>query len=169
MWGTRLRIADALTALRYVCTPLVMWLIFSDNMPAAVSVYALALVTDILDGYVARRSGALSSYGATFDGLADIFLVYGTIIALAIKGDGFWLMVGGIVGIAYLLPVLSLIRSRRKGPTIPHLDTGLLAVVVHATLLAHIVGWVHAELLLPFLALVLLYYARKYVDYARTA
>jgi len=169
MSGTRVRLADALTAVRYICTPLVIWLIFLENMPAAVSVYALALVTDILDGYFARRSAALSSYGATFDGLADIFLVYGTIVALAIKGDGFWLMVGGIAGIAYLLPVLSIIRSKRKGPTIPHLDTGLLAVAVHATLLAHLVGWVHAELLLPFLALVLLYYARKYVAYARTA
>ncbi len=77
-----MRIADALTVVRYVCTPIVMWLIFSSNVALALCVYALALATDILDGYFARRSGVIPSYGATFDGLADIFLVYGTVIAL---------------------------------------------------------------------------------------
>ena len=163
-----MRIADVLTTVRYVCTPIVVWLILSDETAAALCVYALALVTDIFDGYFARRSGVLSSYGATFDGIADILLVYGTISALVVRGGAFWLLVGAIVGAAYLVPVFGLIAFKRKGPTVPHLKTSLLAVAVHTTIIAHIVGWPHAEILLPFLLVVLLYYAHKYVAYARS-
>jgi phosphatidylglycerophosphate synthase len=162
------RTADALTAVRYICTPIVMWLIFSGHVAAALCVYALALVTDVLDGHFARRSGVISWYGATFDGLADILLVYGTIVALVVTGGAFWLLVGAIAGVAYLVPVLGLICSKKRGPSIPHLDTSLLAVSVHATIMAHVVGWPHAEFLLPFLMLVLVYYAHKYLAYARS-
>ena len=131
-----MRLADLLTAVRYICTPIVVWLILSDETSAALCVYALALITDIFDGYFARRSGVLSSYGATFDGMADILLVYGTISALVLRGGAFWLLVGGIAGVAFLVPVLALISSKKKGPTIPHLKTSLLAVAVHTTIIA---------------------------------
>jgi len=162
------RIADALTSLRYICVPVIMYLIFSGQSFVALCVYGFALVTDILDGYFARRSASMSSYGATFDGLADILLVYGTVIALVVRGEAFWLLVGAIVAVAYLVPVLSLIASKKRGPIIPHLDTSLLAVSVHVTIMTYIVGWPHAELLLPFLLVVLLRYAHKYIVYARS-
>ena len=125
--------ANILTTLRFILAPIVMWLILADKTVAALSVYAVAIVTDILDGYLARSSKIIPSYGPTFDALADCSLFYLPIIALAIAGRGFWLLVGATVSVAYLVPVLGIIRKNKGGLAIPRLDTGLLAASVHVT------------------------------------
>ena len=70
-----MRIADVLTASRVIAAPIVIWLIFANETLAAFYLFAAAAITDLLDGYFARRSKKTASYGATFDGLADIFLL----------------------------------------------------------------------------------------------
>ena len=164
----RVRTADSLTALRLVTVPIVMWLILSDKVVAALCIYAVALATDILDGYFARRSKVIVSYGPTFDALADLSLFYGTILALAIRGEAFWLLVGGLVSIAGLVPILGLISKKKGGLIIPRLDTSLLAFSVHTTIVAHIIRWRYAEMLLPLLLIVGLYYGYKYFAFARS-
>jgi len=41
--------ADTLTTLRFVLSPIVMWLILADEKTAALTFYGAAIVTDILD------------------------------------------------------------------------------------------------------------------------
>ena len=50
---------------------------FSDPSSGAtlVSLAAIALLLDAVDGWVARRSGTCSAFGARFDGEADAFLI----------------------------------------------------------------------------------------------
>ena len=65
--------ANALTICRIVlCAALLMTKAFS---PAFFSVYALAGLTDMLDGYVARRTNSESELGARLDSVADLVLV----------------------------------------------------------------------------------------------
>ncbi len=161
--------ANILTSLRFILAPIVMWLVLADERAAASSVYAVAVVTDILDGYLARRSKILPSYGPTFDAFADFSLFYLTTIALAITGQGFWLLVGATVSVVYLVPVLGTIRKNKGGLTVPHLDTGLLAASVHVTVITHIVGWHYAQFLVLPLFLVALMYGRRYLTFARKA
>ena len=49
-------------------------------------------ITDLLDGWLARRDGTTRS-GEFLDPLADKFLVMGGLIALAVRGDFAWLPV----------------------------------------------------------------------------
>ena len=92
-----MRLADVLTASRIVATPIVIWLIVSDEALAAYYLFAAAAITDHLDGYFARRSRKTTSYGDVFDGLADFLLILGTLITLFIQGNlGFW--VGAVIG-----------------------------------------------------------------------
>ena len=163
------RTADTLTTLRFVLAPIVMWLILADERAAALSFYGAAIVTDILDGYLARKSKVIPSYGPTFDVLADMSLFYLPITALAIAGRGFWLLVGATISVAYLVPVLAIIRKKKGGLTIPRLDTALLATSVHTTVIAHIVGWEYAQFLVLPLFLVALMYGYRYVMFARNA
>ena len=65
--------ANALTICRIVlCVALLTTEAFS---PAFFLVYALAGLTDMLDGYVARRTNSESALGARLDSIADLFLV----------------------------------------------------------------------------------------------
>ena len=75
-----MRTADALTASRIIAAPIISWLIFSNEPFAAYYLFAAAAMTDFLDGYFARMSKKTVTYGATFDALADLSLVYTTIV-----------------------------------------------------------------------------------------
>ena len=164
-----MRIADILTASRIVASPIIIWLIYADERAAAYYLFAAAAITDLLDGYFARRSKKLTSYGATFDGLADFLLIFPVMFALGIKGEAMWLFAASLVTVVYLIVVLGLISKKKGGLTIPHLNTNLLAAVVYTTIMAHIIQWQYAEILLLFSFLVvLLYYGTKYIVYLRS-
>ena len=72
-WTERGTLANALTFSRIVLS--VALLAPPALSPAFLAVYALAGVTDMLDGYVARRTGTESEFGARLDSIADLVLV----------------------------------------------------------------------------------------------
>jgi len=163
-----MRIADVLTASRVISVPIVIWLIFSNEMLAAYYLFTAAAITDLLDGYFARRSKKIATYGETFDGLADFVLVYGTIVALFIRGEGFWLFVVALILLAFTVAIIGLITIKRGRFSIPHLDTNLLAAFVYPTVMAYIIGWRYAEILLVVTFIWGLYTAINYSIYIRS-
>lgn len=78
-----LNLPNLLTMGRVAIIPLVLWLLGrgtpKDCVWAAI-VYALAAITDLLDGYLARRMGVVSVLGKFLDPLADKLLVMATLI-----------------------------------------------------------------------------------------
>ncbi len=66
-------LANALTISRIALS--IALLIPSAFSPAFFAIYALAGVTDMLDGFVARRTGTASELGAKLDSIADLVLV----------------------------------------------------------------------------------------------
>ena len=72
--------ANALTICRIVlCVALLITEAFS---PTFFLVYALAGLTDMLDGYVARRTNSESELGARLDSIADLVLVIVCLVKL---------------------------------------------------------------------------------------
>ena len=145
-----MRIADVVTASRVIATPVIMWLILSDEPLAAYYLFAAAAITDYLDGYFARRSKKIATYGAEFDGLADFFLICGTGMALLISGKlGLWPCVVTLIAVAFIVPVV-IVTSRKRGRfTLPHGNMNLVAAAVYPAVMAYIIGWEYAWVLLP--------------------
>jgi len=89
-----LNIPIALTWLRIVAIPVFVGVYyFPDSMlsPAgknwlSMSVFALAAITDWLDGYLARRWGETSAFGAFLDPVADKLMVAAALIMLVQLG-----------------------------------------------------------------------------------
>jgi phosphatidylglycerophosphate synthase len=142
------RLADVLTAARAVAAPIVIWLIVIEERDAAYYLFAFGAITDYLDGYFARRSKKTASYGEVYDGLADFFLVYGTIITLMVKGEAYWFGGLSLFFLVWAVPVVGLISRSRGKFTIIHLDTNLLAAVFFPTVMAYIIAWQYAWVLL---------------------
>ncbi len=68
-------IPNQLTAARLVLIP-VMWILAALNLSFYVGVGILVcFVTDVLDGYIARRLGQTSEWGSQFDSIADNLLL----------------------------------------------------------------------------------------------
>ncbi len=87
-------IPTALTWLRIVLIPVFVgiyyvpqdWLSQTMANWVGMSVFALAAITDWLDGYLARRLGATSAFGAFLDPVADKLMVAAALILLVELG-----------------------------------------------------------------------------------
>ncbi|HAH07792.1 MAG TPA: hypothetical protein DCM05_14930 [Elusimicrobia bacterium] len=77
-------LANKLTLARLAMAPLAFALLWSQRPPLyilALVLYLLAIVTDWFDGYIARKTGSVSPFGAIADPMADKVLVIGALIA----------------------------------------------------------------------------------------
>jgi len=63
----------------------------------AILLFSLAIVTDLFDGYIARRWHVESELGAYLDPMADKILICGVLAAFVYRGTISWLVVALIV------------------------------------------------------------------------
>lgn len=68
-------VPNLLSALRLLAAPFAAYLIYVGHDTAALSVFAAAGASDALDGFVARRWGVTSRFGAWLDPAADKLLM----------------------------------------------------------------------------------------------
>lgn len=74
-----------LTLSRIVVIPL--FILIAETYPLwGALVFAVASFTDLIDGYLARRSGQVTKFGIIFDPIADKFLVISALILLVEMG-----------------------------------------------------------------------------------
>lgn len=91
-----LNIANVLTVLRIVLVPVfvIMFFVAGANDPwwriGAFVVFAVAMFTDYVDGYLARRLGLVTDFGKIADPIADKALIAAAMISLSIVGELFW-------------------------------------------------------------------------------
>jgi cardiolipin synthase len=79
-------LANALTTLRLLLAPVVMLLYVRGDLLGALGVFAVAALTDVLDGLVARLLDAHSRLGEILDPIADKLLTFCILVALATAG-----------------------------------------------------------------------------------
>jgi len=80
-----LNLPNALTLLRILAVPVVVVALLgeSENGDAlAAAVFALAALTDGLDGYFARSRGSVTTFGKLMDPLADKLLITAALVSL---------------------------------------------------------------------------------------
>ena len=72
-WNT----ADTVTSVRIACSFVLLKLPMSS--PEFILIYTLVGLTDVLDGWLARKTGTASDFGAKLDSIADL-LFYGVLL-----------------------------------------------------------------------------------------
>ena len=85
--------ANALTALRLLAAPFCAWGAATGQWRLALTLFALAVLTDLLDGTVARRLRQVTRSGGLFDHATDCTFVTVTLAGLAAAGWAPWLLV----------------------------------------------------------------------------
>jgi cardiolipin synthase len=78
--------ANQLTLLRLVLVPIFVLCMLYSWPGWALTVFAIAGLTDALDGLIARRTGQLTTLGAWLDPMADKLLLVSTFVMLTLPG-----------------------------------------------------------------------------------
>lgn len=91
-------LANGFTVLRLALTPLVIGAILDGRDVRATGLFAIAALTDVLDGAAARRLGLATQTGAYLDPVADKCLLSGVFLALAAVNTIPWWFVVVVFG-----------------------------------------------------------------------
>jgi cardiolipin synthase (CMP-forming) len=156
------QLPNLLTAARLLAAPYIFYLLATDAYRAALAWFAIAGLTDVLDGFLARKFRAGSRFGALLDPVADKVMLDGAFLILGLKSIApLWLtilvlgrdlMILGFAGVAIARGI------RRdfppsvwgKASTAGQIAYVLFAVGSEAGLVPHAVaitlGWIAAGL-----------------------
>lgn len=158
---SRINPANAMTLARVLIIPAVVWLLLAPGgggiSPArsvlAFTLFVLASVTDLFDGYIARRYGLVTALGKLLDPMADKLLLCAAIIMLIPMGRvPAWMVVivvareigvTALRGLASSEGVVIAASSLGKAKTLI-LNIGVAALILHDPVVlgvtAHTVG-----------------------------
>jgi CDP-diacylglycerol--glycerol-3-phosphate 3-phosphatidyltransferase len=89
-------VANIVTVVRILLAPVFVWLLIADDGQGGVlrwvaaGLFLLAILTDAVDGFLARDRNLVTDQGKLLDPIADKVLVGGALVALSILGELPW-------------------------------------------------------------------------------
>ena len=104
---------SALTFIRLLAAPLL--LAMEPLSRSFIVLYLVCGLSDMLDGYLARRTGTESRWGARLDSIADfVFIAVMAVVLLPLIGlkPYVWLWIGGILLLRMLSMTVALVKFR---------------------------------------------------------
>jgi CDP-diacylglycerol---glycerol-3-phosphate 3-phosphatidyltransferase len=118
-------VANGLTVLRLILVPVFVWFLLSGGTggrSVAFVAFAVASVTDLLDGELARRRGLITDFGKIADPIADKALIGAALITLSCLGDLAWWVTAiivvrevGVTGLRFWVIRRGVIAASRGG------------------------------------------------------
>jgi CDP-diacylglycerol--glycerol-3-phosphate 3-phosphatidyltransferase len=131
---------NALTTLRILLVPFFGWALLMDGgdsvlwRSVAWAIFAVAMVTDKVDGDIARSRGLITDFGKIADPIADKAITGMALIGLSIVGDVWWWVT--IVVLLREWSVTLLRLSVLKQVVIPAAQSGKVKTVLQALALS---------------------------------
>ena len=129
-------VANIITVVRILMAPVFIWLLLADDGELgylryiAAGLFMLAIVTDTVDGILARRQNLVTDFGKILDPIADKVLIGGALVALSILGELWWWVTIVILIREFGITIFrfAVIRTR----VIPAVASGKLKTVMQA-------------------------------------
>ena len=150
-------VPNTLTILRLLAIPAFVWAYFNDHRVAALIIFVAASLTDLLDGYLARKLNQITDFGKLADPLADKLMLIALLFCLAFTGYAPWPMLAVIALKELYMMIGGLLMLKRRVVVYSNL-LGKVATATFMVALALVFPW-HEVNILSAIGLVLLYAA----------
>lgn len=124
-------IPNILSALRLLMVPVVVYMFGIRCRVGAFAVFAAASLTDVADGYLARKNNWITDLGKVLDPLADKLLQFATAVCLALENKVFWIVAALIFLKELTMAVGSLIVLRRRRIQVVSMWYGKAATAIY--------------------------------------
>ena len=92
-----------LTLVRFLLTPLVAWLMLQQEYRVGTVVFLAAVLTDALDGSLARVRDQITRWGQTYDPLADKLLMGSVFVILALQQFFFTTLLIILIDLSFII------------------------------------------------------------------
>ncbi len=112
-------LANVVSVLRLMAIPVFLWWVIEDRLLPAFILLVVAVLTDFVDGMIARRMNEITKLGQFLDPFADRLFIAATVIALAIQDVVPWWFVIAVILRDALLGVGGLVMVRFGAGTLP--------------------------------------------------
>jgi phosphatidylglycerophosphate synthase len=83
-------IPNAISLARLLATPVLLWMVLSHRQELFKWLLLACLLSDILDGWIARAFDVRSKRGTSLDSLADLLVALNMVLGLFVFQRGFW-------------------------------------------------------------------------------
>ena len=136
-------IPNLLSTFRILLIPVIVWLYCGkQDYPLAAGVLVLSGVTDVTDGFIARRFHMVSDLGKVLDPIADKLTQTAALGCLLTRFPAVWWLLGVLVVKETVMAVMGLTVIRRTGEVYSAAWHGKLATcVLYAIIFTHIVWY----------------------------
>lgn len=101
-----------ITFLRFIATPLVLWLLWKGDYRWGLTSFVIVAFTDALDGALARTKNQITEWGKMYDPLADKLLVCSVIYIIVFKYLNFYLALA-IVALEITIILFAILKKNQ--------------------------------------------------------
>ncbi|MCI9177304.1 MAG: CDP-diacylglycerol--glycerol-3-phosphate 3-phosphatidyltransferase [Clostridia bacterium] len=106
-------IPNILTVTRFFLIPFIIYFIVVDNYPIALIFLILSGLTDVLDGFIARKFNFITNFGKLIDPLADKSTQIAVLLTLAFKNIiPFWIIIVVVIKEAAMIAGASFLYGK---------------------------------------------------------
>ena len=112
-------LANLVSVIRLMAIPVFLYLVVQDQLLPAFILLVAAVLTDFVDGMIARSMNEITKLGPFLDPFADRLFIAATVIALAIQDVVPWWLVVAVMLRDALLGIGGLVMSRYGHATLP--------------------------------------------------
>ena len=129
-----MNIPNSLTVVRFLLVPLFIMVFFSSleaSMNYSIYIFIVAGLSDVLDGYIARKYQMITKWGQAMDPLADKLMQITVLICFTIKKSiPIWVV--SIIGLKELLMIVGslYLYFRKQEIVIPSNRYGKIATII---------------------------------------
>lgn len=141
---TKKQIPNILSVIRLLMVPLFVGLFFSESKYSSymsLAVFILAELTDVLDGYLARRNNWITDLGKILDPLADKLMQLAAFICLAVRNRSLIFLAVLIAVKELCFVICGLVIRRKKNYVVVSKWYGKMATFVIALCVCILILW----------------------------
>jgi cardiolipin synthase len=160
---------NLLSFARLILAPYIFLLLWQHNYRNALVLFAVAGITDGLDGFFARRFGGASKLGEYLDPVADKVLLSGTVLVLALTGAIEWWIAALVIGRDVLILLFAGVLWKRARRNFAPSAWGKASTVVQIAFVLAVVAGLGNSFVVVLKALTVAMTAWSGIDYAKRA
>jgi phosphatidylglycerophosphate synthase len=128
-------IPSGISALRLAALPIFLYYFIAGNILACILVFGLSQVTDLIDGYAARKLHLASKTGAYFDVVTDFIFIAGIFAAFTISGYyPVWIM--ALIAASFAQFIVSSVYTKKLYDPLGKYIGSVLYIAIGLTLLS---------------------------------